>query len=49
MEGLTVHSDNDNEHGDHDPVDPLTLKFQELRKRYYKILLVLLVFAKNVQ
>jgi len=31
MEGLTTNSDN--EHGDSDTVDPLTLKFQELRKR----------------
>jgi sodium/hydrogen exchanger 8 len=32
MEGLTIRSDDDNDHGDHEPVDPLTLKFQELRK-----------------
>lgn len=35
MEGLTIRSDDDSDHGDHEPVDPLTLKFQELRKRYH--------------
>lgn len=33
MEGLTMNSGN--EHEDNDSVDPLTQKFQELRKRYF--------------